>query len=436
MNELMDLAVRKCDGAEIFSIEQNENSIRFEDGKIKYLQSTMQSGLALRITKNGKIGFAYTKNLRSNEELIQNALSTLKGGVDAVFEFPRTGSVPALDSYDPSIEQMNNATIVDECKRIYEFMENKITGQLNIAAGTTVTDIRVENSSGTDLASRGSNYYITITILYPGSGTGIHRSLEFKNFKKVDDGFMNKLADLYSKGSKEIKTTGGRMKVLFLPDAMYTLIWRLQSATSGESLYNKQSPLADSIGKKIFDEKLTIINNPLDDNHPDARAFDDEGVACRKLPIIDRGELKNYYYDLYYAAKMQAEPSGHGFKAARWGGDRISMKPVPSLGHLWIEPGNTEFWKIVQSMDRGIIVCGALGAHSGNISNGDFSIGLSPGLYVEKGEIVGRIKDAMIAGNIYSVMKRVVAIENKNHVAYTGYYPAVLFEDINVAAKS
>lgn len=435
MNELVDLAVRKCDGAEMFSIEQNENSIRFEDGKIKYLQSTMQSGLALRVIKNGKIGFAYTKNLRSNEELIQNALSTLKGGVNAVFEFPRTKSVPALKSYDPSIEQMNNATIVDECKRIYEFMENKITGQLNIAAGTTVTNIRVGNSSGTDLASSGSSYYITIMILYPGSGTGIHRSLELKNFEKADDGFMDELANLYNKGRKEIKTTGGRMKVLFLPDAMYTLIWRLQSATSGESLYNKQSPLADSIGKKIFDNKLTIVNNPLDDNHPDARAFDDEGVACRELPIIDKGELKNYYYDLYYAAKMQAEPSGHGFKAARWGGDRISMKPVPSLGHLWIEPGNTDFWKIVQSMDRGIIVCGALGAHSGNIPNGDFSIGLSPGLYVEKGEIVGRIKDAMIAGNIYSVMKRVVAIENKNHVAYTGYYPAVLFEDINVATR-
>lgn len=50
-------------------------------------------------------------------------------------------------------------------------------------------------------------------------------------------------------------------------------------------------------------------------------------------------------------------------------------------------------------------MAGALGAHSGNIPNGDFSIGLSPGLYVENGEIVGHVKDSMVAGNIYEVMK-------------------------------
>ena len=47
------------------------------------------------------------------------------------------------------------------------------------------------------------------------------------------------------------------------------------------------------------------------------------------------------------------------------------------------------FEEILKVMGRGIIVAGAMGAHSGNIPNGDFSIGLSPGLYVENGEVVG-----------------------------------------------
>jgi len=87
-------------------------------------------------------------------------------------------------------------------------------------------------------------------------------------------------------------------------------------------------------------------------------------------------------------------------------------------------------------MDRGLIVCGALGAHSGNIPNGDFSVGLSPGLYVEKGEIAGRIKDAMITGNIYDMMQKVIGIEDRVHAANTGFYPAILFDDVNVATKS
>jgi PmbA protein len=220
-----------------------------------------------------------------------------------------------------------------------------------------------------------------------------------------------------------------------MPQAMYTLIWRLQSATSGEALYHKQSPMADRLGEKVFDEKLTIIDNPIDDTKPGARAFDDEATPCREVSIVEQGVLKNYYHDLYYAAKMKTDPTGHGFKDSRWPGDKISIKPVPSLQHLTIEPGEGSFEQLIRSMDRGIIVCGALGAHSGNIPNGDFSIGLSPGLYVEQGEIRGRIKDAMIAGNIYDVMNHVVGIEDKVHAAYTGYYPAVLFDDVSVATK-
>ncbi|UCG29509.1 MAG: TldD/PmbA family protein [candidate division WOR-3 bacterium] len=436
MDQLLKLAKQQSDGVEVLSIEQNENSIKFEDRKLKDIQSTLQSGITLRLIKQGKIGFAYTKNLRNSNELIQHAMDSLKGGVAAEFNFPHTDNVPTLNSYDPGIEGIDNAKIVGECNRIYGFMQDKIEGQLNIGGGTAVTGIQIKNSSGTNLSSMSSNYYISVTILYPGSGTGIHRSLEFKNFKEVDDSFLNNLAELYKKGEKEFRTTGGRMKVLFMPEAMYTLVWRLQSATSGESLYNKQSPLADAIGKKIFDEKITIVNDPLNDERPDARAFDDEGVGCRKLLLIDKGVLRNYYYDLRYAAKMNAAPSGHGFKAARWSSDRISIKPTPALNHLSLASGNTEFWKLVGAMDRGIIVCGALGAHSGNIPNGDFSIGVSPGFYVENGEVVGRIKDAMVAGNIYAVMSRVIGIENAIHAAYTGYYPAVLFDEVNVATKN
>jgi PmbA protein len=436
MDQLMKLAKAHSDGVELYQLDESQSTIEFEAAKLKDIQSTMQSGITMRIIKDGKAGFAYTRNLRSNEKLVRNALDTLKGGVDAPFDFPETKSVSVLDTYNPDIEHLTNSTVVDECRRIYDFMEGKTKGQVNIDAGTAVTDIQIVNSSGTSLSTKSSYYGITVIILYPGSATGIYRSLEFKNFTKVDDSFLNSLIDFYNKGGKELNTAGGRMKVLFMPEAMYTLIWRLQSAVSAESLHHKQSPLAGKLNTDIFSKQLSIVDNPLDDTYPGARAFDDEGVACKELAIVDKGLLRNYYYDLYYAAKMHAEPNGRGFKTSRWSGDRISTKPAPALTHLLIKPGATAFEKLVRTMDRGIIVCGALGAHSGNIPNGDFSIGLSPGLYVENGEIVGRIKDAMIAGNIYSVMNRVIDIEDKVRPAYTGNYPAVLFDDINVATKT
>lgn len=433
MEKLAKLAAESTDGFDIYSLDEKQSTIEFEAGKLKDIQSTMQSGITMRIKKDRRLGFAYTRNLHSNEELIQNAVDTLKGGVDAPFDFPHTKSVPALKTYDPAIEQLTNTSIVEECKRIYAYLDGKTNGQVNIDAGTLVTSIQILNSAGTNLSAKSSYYGIWVMLLFPGSATRVHRALKFKKFTEADDTFLNDLIDLYRKGEKELHAAGGRMQVLFMPEAMYTLIWRLQSAASAESLYHKQSPLAGKLNTPVFSKQLSIIDNPLDETHPGARTFDDEGVACKELIIVDKGSLSNYYYDLYYAAKMKCEPNGRGFKTSRWSSDKVSTKPAPALTHLMIKPGKSTFGQLIKSMDRGIVVCGALGAHSGNIPNGDFSVGVSPGLYVEKGEIVGRIKDAMIAGNIYTVMNRVIDIENELHPAYTGYYPAVLFDGINVA---
>jgi len=435
MEELIKKAKAQSDQAEVYSLEQQQNDVEFENGILKDIKSTMQGGITLRVIENKKLGFAYTRNIKDQETLIQNAKRSLTGGVDVYYDFPFTKKVSSLDSYDPAIDRTTSTIIVDECSRIHDQLKSRTQGQVNIDAGTAVTRIHIMNSAGTDLSTRSSHYYISVAIVYPGSATGIRRSLEFKSFKEVESSFLDNLVELYNKSEKEVDKARGRMMILFMPEAMYTLMWRLQSATSGESLYHKQSPLADSLESKIFDEKLSIVNNPLEDAHPGARAFDDEGVASREMVIIDKGSLQNYYYDLYYAAKLQTEPTGNGYKSSRWSSDTLSTKPVPALKHIMIRPGTTEFWQLIEKIDRGIVVCGALGAHSGNIPNGDFSIGPSPGLYVEKGEVIGRIKDAMIAGNIYSVMKRVVDIENKIHPAYTGYYPAILFDEMNVATK-
>ncbi|MBN2621277.1 TldD/PmbA family protein, partial [candidate division WOR-3 bacterium] len=94
------------------------------------------------------------------------------------------------------------------------------------------------------------------------------------------------------------------------------------------------------------------------------------------------------------------------------------------------------FKKLLTRMDRGVIVVNALGAHSGNIPNGDFSIGLAPGLYVEKGKIVGRVKDAMVAGNVYDIMKKVIAVEDSVRVTFMGAFPSILFDNVQVATNA
>jgi len=291
------------------------------------------------------------------------------------------------------------------------------------------------NSRGTDLSSRFSVYLLSAEILYPGSHASIHRPFLAKRFEKMPEAHLNYMLDLYTRSSKEVSPKGGTMKVLFLPETLYALLWRIQSATNGKNIYQKVSPVMEKLGTRILSEKLSLDNAPLDDRFPGARAFDDEGVPCRTFSIIERGSLVNFYFNLHYAKKLNAAPAGHGFKSAMWGGETISLKPSPSLEHLCLKPGQASFSDLVKSIDRGIIAAGVIGAHSGNILNGEYSVGLSPGLYVEGGEIVGHVKDAMMAGNVYDTMNQVIELEDTVHPTYGGTFPAILFDEISIATK-
>jgi PmbA protein len=435
MERLMEMAKKACEGVELYSLEESGDSVSFENGRLKEIESQSQSGMSLRLLQGGYLGFAYTKNLIDREGFLQNALNSLKGEVESGFEFPFTRHLPSLDTYDPSIEDLSNRVMVEECQRVCDVLSSKTNGQVNVSAGRRTGRIRILNGKGTDVSTTSSVYALHASILFPNSYASIHRPWVHKGFKQAPDSHLQFILETYERSLREIKIQGGRMKVLFLPETLYALLWRVQSVTNGRNIYQKVSPVMERLNERVFDEKLTLYDDPLNDRVPGARGFDDEGTPCQFFKVIEKGVLTHFYYDLYYADKTGASPTGHGYKSAMWGGETVSFKPSPGLEHLYIKPGEKSFTDLLRLVDKGIVIAGVMGAHSGNILNGDYSIGLSPGLYVENGEIVGRVKDAMVAGNVFDTMNHVIDLEDTLHPASGGMFPAVLFDGVSVATK-
>jgi len=436
MEKLLNMATRAADQAEVYSAESASDSVTFQDAKLHDIETNFLSGVSLRIIKNGRMGFAYTRNLIDRQELLDNALHSLEGGVEAPYDLPATREVKKLDTYDPTVKALTGTELVDEATRVCGVLKSKADGEIMVVSYTYRDSLRILNSKGTDVARQGSTAGTYGVIIYPGSGSGIGRIHHGKRFDRMPEAMIEEMAGLFGKGLKTVEPKGGRMKVLFMPDSMITLLWRIMSGLSGHSLYEKISPLADKAGQRIFSQKMTIVDDPLNDAYPGARAFDDEGVACKPLALVERGVLKSFYYDLKYAQKLGVASTGHGYRSGPWGGDPVTIKPGPSLAHLFIQPGTKSLADLIALMDRGIIVEGALGAHSGNIPNGDYSIGVSPGLYVEKGEIVGRVKDAMVAGNIYETLDNVVELGDVLSPSFGGsWVPPILCDRVSVTTK-
>jgi PmbA protein len=184
MEELILKKAKKvCDSAEVYSIESSVDNISFENARLKDIESRKESGTSLRIIRDNKLGFSYTRNIPNEETLIKNALDSIKGGVEASFQFPLTKDLPVLNAYDPSIETLSNSIIVEECVRVCELLSQKIKGQINLYAQRRVSAIKVMNSSGSDLSLKSSAYYFSTEILYPYTSASLRRPLISKSFK-------------------------------------------------------------------------------------------------------------------------------------------------------------------------------------------------------------------------------------------------------------
>ncbi|MBP7029389.1 MAG: TldD/PmbA family protein [Spirochaetes bacterium] len=429
MEKLMQIAKKNADHVLIRNIKEEMTNVSFENGELKNIETSIASNIALTLIKDGKIGFAYTTNLIDREQFVKNALTSLKGGVDGSYGISNSGDPVKLNSYDKSIENIGTSQLVDEAKRTIDYLKTKTDGQVNLEQGMVKEEIRILNSNGVDYSQKNSSYFLYPMVLYPGSYSSVMRAFASKSLKNIDQNILDLLLNLYNSSNKQVCPPGGQMKVLFLPEAFYTIAWRMISALSSENAYYNISPIKDKIGSKIFSSMITAYDNPIDDTMPGSRSFDDEGTVTSKVMLIENGVLQSFYFDRKTAKKMGTKSTGNGYCR------EISRLPKPDVRNFTIEAGALTLEQMIKSIDKGVIVPSVLGAHSGNIPNGDFSVGLSPGIYVENGEIIGHVNDSMVAGNIYDVLNKVIAIENEKHLASMGCFPAVLFDNINVVMK-
>jgi PmbA protein len=91
---------------------------------------------------------------------------------------------------------------------------------------------------------------------------------------------------------------------------------------------------------------------------------------------------------------------------------------------------------MVKDMKEGLIVEEVIGAEQGNILGGDFGGNVLLGYKVENGEIEGRVKDTMIAGNVYQVLKELPGIgRDTRWVGGTLQTPPLCCSGISVTAK-
>ena len=91
---------------------------------------------------------------------------------------------------------------------------------------------------------------------------------------------------------------------------------------------------------------------------------------------------------------------------------------------------------MIAGTEEGLLVHHVMGLGQSNIVNGDFSVNVSLGYKIENGEIVGRVKDVMLAGNVYDALHQIEAIGSEPEWFMATHAPPIKLASLSVVAKT
>lgn len=204
----------------------------------------------------------------------------------------------------------------------------------------------------------------------------------------------------------------GSYPVVFVGSGVSGLFYPLMLGLQGENLARGTSPLSNDRSALLAPE-LTLYSDPALGGLDTAAMRDGDGFPAGRVDLIREGRVVGGLFDAVTAARFRRRfPEQAGFArpgSARRGGVGGSTSPGPS--GLALAPGTLTH--PLEGIRRGLLVESLLGVRMGNPIGGEFSNSVHIGHLIEDGEIVGRVKDVMVAGNVYAALANLDGVASR-----------------------
>ena len=435
MHPLLDKAKQAVDQAELYWNQAHSIDVQYENYRLQQVTENDVSEASLRVIKDGKIGTAYAV-FPDQEGFLDNAIIGAAYGDPVEYAFAGPADYPQLQNFNQAASDLTSADLIELCETIKTKLKKQLPDvALGIGATRNTAELAIQTAAGADAHAKSTSVGYYFGAPFKGAGIGVYDFKASVGVPVVSDEMLDEFVTWYNWGNQTSTPSTGRLPVILTPHAAFLMMMPLLAGISGETVWKGTSPLTHRLGEKILSDKLTIHDNPLLSGNVDARSFDDEGVACSKHLLIEKGVLKDYIVDQRVGVAMNRPSTGNGFKRTMFGsGNETAVNPwfcCPT-----IEPGDTSWRDLVKGTKEGLLVTGGMGFHSGNYSQGQFAV-QAVGFHIVDGAIVGRLDKTMISGNIYEDGHNIGAISSEvgpcSGFLPIGESPYLLLDSLQVA---
>ncbi len=423
--QLLELAIKSgAEAAEVYQSRSLSRPVFFEANRLKQLETSQSEGTALRLWCNGRPGLTVAYGAVSPQTMVERSLAISQLNLPEPLEL---GS-----NFRPSYPDLGVAVPLDVLidwgreaialiREVYPDVVCHSDWECDLE------NTRIVNTQGLDC------YYTDTTLSCYMSAEWVRGD----DFLSVSDG-QTQRGELYPDqlahqilqrilwAKENVAPPNGKVPILFTSKAADMLWGTIQAALNGKRILETASPWSQKLGQLVIDPRFTLYQDPEAGTY--SCPFDDEGQPTQSLIFINKGILENFYCDRTTGRELGRATTGNGFRPS------LGSYPNPGLFNFLIQPESKSLPELIQEMDHGLIVDQMLGG-SGGIS-GDFSINIDLGYRVQNGHVIGRVKDTMVAGNVYTALKQLVSLGGDADWNGSCYTPSLIVEGLSTTGRN
>lgn len=440
-NYIVSLGMKSGASAiEVLAHAQNELETDIELSEITSVNQKIGTEIAIRLFIGKRMGSAFTNipTKESVKEAVDLAIAAAKVTTEDKdwISFPHPLEYSSIKGlWNEDVVKMNPSKIVDLTSNlITEALESE-PGLIVMfgGAGASSFTSAYSNNNGVSCSERGTASYLAEGAMAQteSGATPVVIVSDVRRDLLLDlEGTIKRVANKLRICKTKVKGRTGKHTVVFHPQAYSQLFnYTLVQGIRGDNVARGKSKIADKIGDTIATELLTLVDDGITPSGAVSSIADDEGVPRQRTPIIERGVLRSFLWDTYWANKMGVKSTGNAKRSMRQG--LVEISPTT----LVLESGNREFEEIITDIDYGYYILNVQGAHSSNPESGDFSIVGNPAFLIENGKMIGAIDGLMVSGNIFELLKNITEIAKDPVKLFSWIGPEFVAKNIDITAK-
>lgn len=332
--------------------------------------------------------------------------------IDLIIE--KTELVDAKYEYDflekkelKGVKKDKNVSVTKEMsiiKKLNELKKNyKQIKSVEFVFEDLYNETTIINNKGLNLNNESHTYQFYVEALAEKNGEYSSYNQSKLVTKRNEIDFEKITKEVFEKVSiqvEKVKLETKKYNVIIDSSVTASIIASLKNMLSANSIRKKTSCLAEKINNKVFSEKLTIVEEPLNEKYPGHTLFDKEGTETYNKIIVDKGIIKDYLYDIKEAKLVNRKSTGNNYG-------------LINTRNMYIKPTNTSVEKLLEMMQDGIYITDKMGASgtSMNETTGSISIQIF-GFLIKNGKIVSGFDPAIMTTTIFEILSNIENIGN------------------------